>query len=152
MDKFNRALRGYDVKEVNDFLDQTIIKVENMIVENRRKDEQIKSLSGLVEENETLKSKLATYQRMEETLNKAIFMAQKTSDQMRLSAHKDSEVIVNDAKQNANRIVNEALMKAEKIQLTSEQLTRNIHMFKKRLRNVVEAQLEVIDDIDNITL
>ncbi len=152
MDKFNRALRGYDPKEVNDFLDQVIKKVETMITDNKQKDQRIKELSSLALENVELKKKLATYERMEETLNKAIMMAQKTSDQMRMAAHNESEVIVEDAKRNANRIVNEALLRAEKVQLSTEQLNRNIRIFKRRIKDIVEAQLVIIDDIDNVNL
>src|SRR5574344_2489983 len=116
MEKFNRTLRGYDPEEVNAFLDQVIKQVEGMVSDIKAKDanllaknQKISELSSLVKENEDLKAKLAQYARMEETLNRAIMMAQKTSDQMRMAAHNESETIVTDAKRNASRIVNEAL-------------------------------------------
>lgn len=51
---------------------------------------------------------------MEDTLNRAIIMAEKTSEQIKLNAHQERETITNDAKKNASRIINEALLKAEK--------------------------------------
>ena len=42
MEKFNRTLRGYDPVEVNQFLDQVIKKVENMVAELNRKNEEIR--------------------------------------------------------------------------------------------------------------
>ena len=42
MEKFNRTLRGYDPVEVNQFLDQVIKKVENMVMELNRKNEEIR--------------------------------------------------------------------------------------------------------------
>ena len=171
MEKFNRTLRGYDPVEVNQFLDQVIKKVENMVAELNRKneeirirDEQIKTLkeqmsenetnanNELVQENQKLKARIAQYERTEETLQKAIIMAQKTSDQMRMAAHKESETIVENAKKNATRIVNEALLRAEKTEDEAATLRRNVHTFKRRLKNIVEAQLEVIDEIDEIDL
>ena len=152
-------MRGYDPEEVKNFLDQVIKKVEQMNIDNKNKDNKIKmqeakiiELSKLFEENQKLKQKLEQYERMESTFNKAIIMAQKTSDQMRLSAHKESETIIEDAKRNANRIVNEALLKAEKAELEANMLVRNVRVFKKRVKDVIESQLEVIDDLDKIEM
>ena len=159
MDKFNRTMRGYDPEEVKKFLDQVIKKVEVMNSEAKKKDEKIRQqelkiaeLSLLFEENQKIKQKLEQYERMEGTLNKAIMMAQKTSDQMRLSAHKESETIIDDAKRNANRIVNEALLKAEKTELEANMLSRNVRVFKRRIKEVIEAQLEVVNDLDKIEM
>lgn len=152
MEKFNRTLRGYDPVEVNQFLDQVIKQVEKMVNEMKDKDARIKELEALEEENMALKEKLVQYTRTEETLNKAILMAQKTSDQMRLAAHRESELIVDDAKKNANRIVNEALLRAEKTEMEADMLKRNINVFKRRLKDIVESQLEVIKDIEKVEL
>lgn len=152
MEKFNRTLRGYDPVEVNQFLDQVIRQVEKMVNEMKDKDARIKELEALEEENVALKEKLVQYTRTEETLNKAILMAQKTSDQMRLAAHRESELIVDDAKKNANRIVNEALLRAEKTEMEADMLKRNINVFKRRLKDIVESQLEVIKDIEKVEL
>ena len=124
MERFNRTLRGYDPDEVNVFLDKVIGKVETMVSELKKKDEiiaeknkKIESFSNLIDENKNLKEKLAQYERIEGTLNRAIMMAQKTSDQMRLAASKESELVIEEAKKNANRIVNEALLRAEKTEM-----------------------------------
>ena len=100
MEKFNRTIRGYDPEEVNQLLDKVIFQVERIINESKEKDKKIEQLSQLEKENEELKEKLKHWERMEETLNKAIMMAQKTSDQMKLHAHEESEVLIRDAKRN----------------------------------------------------
>ena len=117
MEKFTRTLRGYDPDEVNHFIDQVISQVEIMVNDIKSKNKKIAELSSLEEENAKLKEKLATYERMEGTLNRAILMAEKTSEQIKLSAHQESETIINDAKRNANRIVNDALLRAEKTEM-----------------------------------
>lgn len=150
MEKFNRTLRGYDPDEVNSFLDRVIGQVEKMIDELDSKDEEISRLRKLDDENRKLRQKLEQYARIEGTLNSAILMAQKTSDQMKMNAHRESEIILDDAKKNASRIVNEALLKAEKAENEAMMLRRNVIAFKKRLRAVVEQQLEVVNDIDKI--
>ena len=152
MEKFNRTLRGYDPIEVNQFLDQVIKQVEKMVNDIKEKDARIAELEVMEEENKKLREKLVQYTRTEETLNKALFMAQKTSDQMRLAAHRESELIVDDAKKNANRIINEALLRAEKTEMETDMLKRNVNVFKRRLKDIVESQLEVIKDIEKVEL
>lgn len=150
MEKFNRALRGYDPEEVNAFLDQVITQVEKMIAEGKEKDKKIMELQHLETENIRLKEKLEQYERMESTLNKAIMMAQKTSEQIKVSAIKESETLIEDAKSNASRIVNEALLRAEKTEMEASMLRRNINVFKRRLRDIIQTQMDVINDIEKV--
>lgn len=152
MEKFSRTRKGYDPEEVNAFLDQVISQVERMIQESKIKDAEIFNLKKSVSENEVLKEKLANYERIETTLNRAIIMAEKTSEQMKLAAHKEREIIIEDAKTNASRIVNDALLRAEKSELEADTLKRNINIFKRRLRNIVEEQLKNVDEIDQIEM
>ena len=150
MEKFNRTLRGYDPEEVNAFLDQVIGQVEKMISEGRAKDAKIRELKAVELENRSLKEKLVQYERMENTLNKAILMAQKTSEQIKLNAIRESETILEDAKRNASRIVNESLLRAEKTEMEANMLKRNINIFKRRLKSIVEQQLEMVNDIEKV--
>ena len=152
MEKFNRTLRGYDPEEVNKFLDKVISQVEQMVNDIKSKDAKINELKALEIENQNLKDKLAQYERMEATLNRAIMMAQKTSDQIKVSARKESEAILEEAKNNANRIINEALLKAEKAENEANMLRRNINIFKRRVRDIVEAQLEVVNEMDQVEI
>lgn len=152
MEKFNRTLRGYDPEEVNSFLDKVISQVENMISESKSKDAKIAELQKLELENQKLKEKIVQYERMEQTLNKTIMMAQKTSEQVRLSTERESKTILEEAKRNANRIVNEALLRAEKTEQEANMLRRNINIFKRRVRDIVEAQLEVVNEMDQVEL
>ena len=150
MEKFNRALRGYDPEEVNAFLDQVITQVEKMIAEGKEKDKKIYELQHLEQEDIHLKEKLEQYERMESTLNKAIIMAQKTSEQIKVSAIKESETLIDDAKTNASRIVNEALLRAEKTEMEANMLRRNINVFKRRLKDIIQSQMDAINDIEKV--
>ncbi len=150
MEKFTRTLRGYDPDEVNHFIDQVISQVEIMVNDIKSKNKKIAELSSLEEENAKLKEKLATYEHMEGTLNRAILMAEKTSEQIKLSAHQESETIINDAKRNANRIVNDALLRAEKTEMEADMLRRNITIFKRKLKSIIEAQLDMVNDIEKV--
>jgi len=152
MERFSNSLRGYDKQEVNKFLDKVIKQVEEMINEIKAKDEKLKEYKKMESEYLALREKTAQYQRMEETLKRAILMAEKTSEQIKLTAHQERDIIVSDAKKNANRIVNESLLKAEQFQREADRLRRNVIIYKKRLRDVIETQLQMVDDIEKIEL
>ena len=150
MKEFARTANGYHPVEVNRFLDQVIDHIERIISEIKAKDEIIKGLEADNKEVAILKEKLEHYKNMEQTLNSAILMAQKTSDQIKTNAYRESELILEDAKRNANRIVNEALLKAEKIEMESAMLKRNVNLFKRKLRSIIEDQLALVDDIEKV--
>ena len=139
MKKFRKALRGYNVKEVNAFISEVICQVEKMIAEDNRKTTIINNLN----------KELQNYKNMEEALKKSIVMAEETASQMKKMARIESESIINDAKKNANKIVSDALVRAQKIEAESAILKKNISIFKTRLKNIIEQQLQIVDDIED---
>ena len=152
MEAFTRVPDGYNPSEVNQFLDQVIEEVREIVKEDKEKDRRIKELESELKDTESIRDKLSQYQKMEQTLSKAIYMAQKTADQMRTMAYQERDTILEEAKNNANRIVNESLLKAEKAKDEADMLRRNINIFKRRIKSVIEAQAEVIEELDKIEL
>ena len=176
MKGFSHAANGYNIEEVNRFLDKVIKKVEEMMSENNTKELKIKELEdelsnynrdeiedankklkeyesiGSREELLVLKTKLDHYVKMEETLQNAILMSQKTCEQMKTSAYNERETIIEEAKKNANRIINEALLEAEKAERDATMIRRNVNVFKRRLKDILETQLDVVNDIEKIEL
>lgn len=150
MEQFTRTAHGYDPDEVNAFLDKVISHVEKLVDDLKAKDAKIKELEEANKSISNLKDKLGQYERMESTLNKAIFMAQKTSDQIKANSYRESEMIVDEAKKNANRIINEALLSAEKTDMEAAMLKRNVVQFKRRLKGIIEQQLEIVNDIEKV--
>ena len=139
MKKFRKALRGYNIKEVNSFINEVISQVEKMIAEDNRKSMIINNLN----------KELQNYKNMEESLKKSIVMAEETASQMKKIARIESESIINDAKKNANKIVSDALVRAQKIEAESAILKKNVSIFKTRLKNIIEQQLQIVDDIED---
>lgn len=140
MKKFDTVFRGYDKSQVHNCLD-IIIKNYEQLLEKSKKTES---------ENKLLNEKLKYYQNIEDTLNRAIFTAESAGDQIKNSARKESENMINEAKRNASRIINDALLKAEKVQSHAEQLKRNTNILKRRIKQIIETQLEVIEELDKV--
>ena len=139
MKKFSKSFNGYSKSEVNEFVARVTKEYENMLDSLKERDR----------ENKTLKEKLLQYQNMENTLNRALLVAEDASNQIKRMARDESKSIVEDAKRNASRIVNDALIKAQKLESDAEELRRKIIVFKKRFRAVVETELEAIEQIND---
>lgn len=140
MKKFDTVFRGYDKLQVQAFLDDVIKNYETLLEKSKKTEE----------ENRRLVDQIEYYKKIEDTMNKAIYNAENVGDQIKSSARKEAEVLVTEARHNANRIINDALLKAEKAQNHADQLKRNTNMLKRRLRQIIENQLLVIEEIDNV--
>ena len=142
MKKFSRELNGYKKDEVNGFINDVIIQIEKLL-KNIEEDKKVIN---------ELKEKLSYYEKIETSLNTAFNTAYDTGENIRKSATNEANSIIQDAKKNASRIVNDALIQNEKITLKTEQAAKNLRIFKTRLRNIVEEQLHVVDEIDALDI
>ena len=142
MDKFHYETNGYNRSEVNAFIERVIRETEGIINKCQEQKDEIKDL----------KDKLESYKILEDSINKSIVNAEKTSDNIKRLAREEANVIVSDAKNNASRIVNDALIRSERIEQHADVLERNIKIFKRKLKIIVEQQLAVVEEIEVLDL
>ena len=102
------------------------------------------------EENKKLIEQIAYYQNIEDRMNRAIYSAESASDQIKKNARREAEGLITEARHNASRIINDALLKAERAQNHADQLKRNTEMLKRRLRQIIQNQLDVIEEMDKV--
>ncbi len=142
MEKFSYEANGYNRVEVNRFVQEVIDQTEGIITKCKRQNAEI----------EKLKAEIEHYKSLEETLKMAIIKAEETGDNIKRVAREEGEMIVTDAKHNASRIVNEALLKAEKIEQNRETLEKNMKIFKRKLKLILEQQMAVAEEIEVLEL
>ena len=142
MKKFNISLNGYDKQEVNEFVSEVTKEYEQMLDKLKNKDKEI----SLLEEQ------LTHYKGLETTLNRAMLVAEDSSSQLKKVAKEEAKNIIEDAKRNASYIVNDALIKAEKIELEADQLRRSLKIYKARIKQTIEEQLTMVNDVDHIQI
>ena len=142
MEKFSYEANGYNRNEVNQFVSDVIRETEGIITRVRKQNTEI----------EELKKELQHYREIESSLKDAIIKAEETGDNIKKMAREESNMIVTDAKHNASRIVNEALLKAERIELQADTLERNMRIFKKKLKAIMEQQMAVVEEIEILEL
>lgn len=142
MKRFTIVQNGYNVEEVNRFIDIVIKRLEKLNNDNSLLQVKISSLE------EQLKEK-----KVEEVkLSEVILAAQQTSDRIKTLAREEANMIVEQAKNNANSIVHEALLNAEKTEHEAMLLKKNITVYKNRVKNIIKSQLEIAEDLDKYDL
>ena len=142
MEKFSYEANGYNRSEVNQFVGDVIRETEGIITRVKKQSAEI----------EDLKKELMHYKEIEDTLKNAIMKAEETGDNIKKMAREERDMILTDAKHNASRIVNEALLRAEKIEANADLVERNMRIFKRKLKAIVEQQMAIVDEIEVLEL
>ena len=142
MKRFTITHEGYNIEEVNRFIDVVIKRLEKLNNDNSLLQMKISSL-----EEELKKEKVS-----EAKVSEAILAAQQTSDRIKSLAREEANMIVEEARNNANSIIHEALLNAEKTEHEVMILKKNITVYKNRVKNIIKSQLEIADDLDKYDL
>jgi len=144
MKRFSIVQNGYDIDEVNRFIDIVIRRLEKLDQENSNNLAHIEALKKKLEEK--------TSSNNNADISKALLAAQDASEKMKSLAKEEAKLIVDDAKRNANAIVHEALVEAAKTENEASLLKKNITVYKNRVKNILKTQLEIAEEIDKIEL
>lgn len=139
MKRFSVVSNGYDINEVNRFIDIVIKRLEKLNAENEKYANEIE--------------KLKTNTSFDTSkLEKAVLAIEETSDRIKEASREEARAILEAAKNNANSIIHEALINAEKTEQERILLEKNMKIYKERIRAVVTSQVNLIDDLDKIEL
>ncbi len=136
--EFERAFRGYDIEDVDDFLDQVAKDLEGMIREN----------SELKEKLSQMEEKNLNYHKLEKTMHNAIVVAQETADEVKNNAKREADLLRKEAEREAKQIVDDARERAKNVLSEQEELFKQAQLFKMRFRAFIEAQLANLESED----
>lgn len=136
--EFKRSLRGYDVDEVDEFLDEIIRDFEYLYKENLELKETIQKRDEEVNR----------YQELEQTLQETLVLAQQTGEEIKQNAKKEAELIIWEAQKRAEQI----LAKAEAETLTAAEMLEKMHGLEKQLyvkmKSFLTSQLEFLEEYE----
>ena len=131
---FSKKLRGYADDEVNSFLDEVASDYERIYREHREMEEQM----------DTLKAKLANYEKMEATMSSTLVMAQETAEKVKTTAKKEAEVIVREAQNRAARIVSDAEVARRKMNADVVKTEGDMNLYIEKLLANFNSALSLI--------
>lgn len=142
MKRFTITHEGYNIDEVNRFIDIVIKRLEKLNNDNSLLQMKISSLEEELKKEKHEERKIAD----------AILAAEQTSDRIKNLAREEANMIIEEARNNANSIVHEALLTAEKTEAEATILRKNITVYKNRIKNIIKSQLEIADELDKYDL
>lgn len=133
--RFPKAALGYDKKEVEAFLEFIGRDVEAALFE----------LGAQKERTARLEDELFRYREREETLKEALVTAQKMSEDMRVAAKKEAELIIADAEMKAERIIHSAHGRLLQILDEISDMKRQRIQLHSGLKQVLETHRKLLE-------
>lgn len=121
--------RGYDKKEVKEFLEIVAKELE----------ERVKEKNGLLNKTAILEEKLENYQRQEKLLQETLLTVQKQTEDLKTNAQKEAENILEKAKLKAKEMIMEAQKGVDKLREEANRLTLRKKIFLTNLRGLIEG-------------
>jgi len=156
--EFKRAIRGYSMEEVDQFLDQLVHDYEAVYLENQMLKEKLDA-------SEATKTR---YQDMEKIIKDTIIIAQKNAEELKSNAKHEADIALEEARlrvekmlaevgEKAARTISDAREQARYRVVEAEDRVRSIleeyrfletqtRIFKVKFRAFLEAQLKLMED------
>ncbi len=133
--EFKRVMRGYDVEEVDEFLDEIIVDFEKM----QRELDVLKTQISNYSEN------MNNYREKELSLNNVMLSAQRFADQLTVDAERKAAEIIANAEREAERIVGSTQEKYNQVLADYAMLANRYNDAKETLRDYFRTQLSILD-------
>jgi len=134
--KFSKKLNGYNVDEVDDFLDQVTLEYEKLYKENNEYKEKL----------EQSEKDLEHYRNVEKTLQNTLVLAQTTADDIKNMAQKQAEQIIRDAQSEARRAVDDLNKQEYEVTRKIEEMKKQFEVYKAKMEALLISQLEMLQD------
>lgn len=133
--QFKTRFRGFDVREVDTFLEQTAGAFETMQRENEEYQEEIRRLE----------LEIQGYKKREETFKRALLNSQKVLDQMKENARKSAELIIAEAEVKAEKILNKSHNRLAQLHEDIAELKRQRTQIEVQISSVIEAHSRLLE-------
>ena len=136
---FGRALKGYNVSEVDDFLDELTVEYEKLYKENADLKKQI----------DNSQRDLEHYRKVEHTLQNTLVMAQTTAEDIKKMAQGQADQILQDAQLQARKQTEDLSHQEFELRVKIEETKKKFDMYKAKMEALLISQLELLKDDGN---
>lgn len=133
--QFSTKLRGFDMEEVDSFLELIREEMEELLREN----------ANLREEARRFEKQLKDYKNIEHTLRDTLINTQQMSEEYKSTAKKDAELKIKEAELKAQEIIKEAQDKVVQIHEDITDLKGVRRHFKEEVKRLIESHLNMIE-------
>ena len=148
--KFSKQMmNGYNVEDVDDFLDELVVDYEKNYKELAETNEKIDKLT----------SELEQYKNLEKTLQNTLVMAQTTAEEVKVVAKQQADQLIAEAKAKAEEIQRESnensTKKLDEIEKQIaikerrfEEVKKQFDVYKAKMESLLISQEELIKEIN----
>ena len=136
--KFQKQMmNGYNVDEVDEFLDDITVDYEKLYKENTELREQVEKSRKDVEQ----------YKNIESTLQNTLVMAQKTADDIKKSAQEEADNILRNAREKVQTSLDEITKESETRKREFLETKKQFDIYKAKMEALLISQLELLKDM-----
>ena len=128
--EFNKSMRGYDVMEVNAYLEKLANEVEDLLAVNER----------LMDEVEDYKRSVDNYKKIEKNLQDSLLKVQNSSQPSLESIRKQTAMIIKEAELKAQQIIDNAKENANEIRNAVLTLREEKDLLISKLKAIIKTQ------------
>ncbi len=136
--EFSRDKKGYNSREVDEFLDLIVADYEKVLNDNRTMAHKIKALEKQLEEA----------QKDDNAMVETLETAKKLMADISASAERRAELMMRDAELEAENMLLDAKVSVRKLTDEHAVLSTKVRRLKENFRRMLEAELARIDDDD----
>jgi len=135
---FPRVLyRGFDPDAVNSFLEHVANDFQEIVSQNNEFATKVKALE----------QQLESYTKIEKVLNETLLTAQRSSDEAKVNAQKEAELIIKDAHIRADRYEAEARRRVDLLENEIISIRNQRDSFLARFSAMLTTQLNLLEVI-----
>ena len=136
--EFSRDKKGYNSREVDEFLDIIVADYEKVLNDNRSMAPKIKALEKQLEEA----------QKDDNAMVETLETAKKLMADISASAERRAELMMRDAELEAENMLLDAKVNVRKLNDEYEILSAKVRRLKENFRKMLQAEIARIDDDD----
>ncbi len=132
--KFGVKFRGFDVREVNSFLDLITGEFESLIKEN----------NYLKEELSKKEAKILDFKKKETTLKDTLMNAQQIVENLKGNAQKEAELIIKEAELKADGLVKDAHKEIANLKKELNDLKKQKILYLEKIKGIIRTFQKMI--------
>ena len=133
--QFSSRFRGFDMEEVDSFLELIREEMEELLRDN----------ANLREESRRFEKQLKEYKNIETTLKDTLISTQQMADEFRSTAKKEADLLRKEAELQSDEMIREAQDNVVKIHEDITDLKGVRRHFKEELRRLIESHLSMME-------
>ena len=135
--QFRVRFRGFDMVEVDNFLDLLAGEFEELLKENNQ----------LREEDRRKLARINELEAAHKEVRDALISAQRIVEEMKNNARKEGELIIEEAKGTARKVIESAQTQALQIEGEIQQLRRQRAQFEASLKAILEMHGKMLTSV-----